>query len=262
MPEIYSVEDLVRVLRENPEWVETLRGILLTRELLELPERFAQYAERTDARFAEMAAAITRLSESVDARFAEMAAAITRLSESVDARFEQVDARFEQVDARFEQIDARLDRLEVSQQRMEASLGVLLGSHARDRALGESPFMVRRLGFRETRRLTNDDLFELVEAADTTLLPANEVDSFLRADLVVEAQDNGETVYIAVEISYTVDSSDTDRAARNAEWLRMFTGRPAYAVAAGVQRHASANARLDTGEVAWYELPLSSLAAE
>ena len=255
MPEIYSVEDLVRVLRENPEWVETLRGILLTRELLELPERFAQYAERTDARFAEMAAAITRLSESVDARFAEMAAAITRLSESVDARFEQVDARFEQ-------IDARLDRLEVSQQRMEASLGVLLGSHARDRALGESPFMVRRLGFRETRRLTNDDLFELVEAADTTLLPANEVDSFLRADLVVEAQDNGETVYIAVEISYTVDSSDTDRAARNAEWLRMFTGRPAYAVAAGVQRHASANARIDTGEVAWYELPLSSLAAE
>ena len=255
MPEIYSVEDLVRVLRENPEWVETLRGILLTRELLELPERFAQYAERTDARFAEMAAAITRLSESVDARFAEMAAAITRLSESVDARFEQVDARFEQ-------IDARLDRLEVSQQRMEASLGVLLGSHARDRALGESPFMVRRLGFRETRRLTNDDLFELVEAADTTLLPANEVDSFLRADLVVEAQDNGETVYIAVEISYTVDSSDTDRAARNAEWLRMFTGRPAYAVTAGVQRHASANARIDTGEVAWYELPLSSLAAE
>ena len=255
MPEIYSVEDLVRVLRENPEWVETLRGILLTRELLELPERFAQYAERTDARFAEMAAAITRLSESVDARFAEMAAAITRLSESVDARFEQVDARFEQ-------IDARLDRLEGSQQRMEASLGVLLGSHARDRALGESPFMVRRLGFRETRRLTNEDLFELVEAADTTALPANEVDSFLRADLVVEAQDNGETVYIAVEISYTVDSSDTDRAARNAEWLRMFTGRPAYAVAAGVQRHASANARIDTGEVAWYELPLSSLAAE
>ena len=251
MPEINSIEDLVRVLRENPEWVEALRGILLTRELLELPERFAQYAERSDARFAEMAEAITRLSESVDARF-----------EQVDARFEQVDARFEQVDTRFERVEERLDRVESSQQRMETALGILLGSHARDRALGQSRLMVRSLGFRELRRLTSDDLFDLVESADTSSLPANDVDSFLRADLVVEAQDNGEEVYIAVEISYTVDSSDTDRAARNAEWLRRFTGRPAYAVAAGVQRHASANARIEAGEVAWYELPLSSLAAE
>ena len=258
MPEINSIEDLVRVLRENPEWVEALRGILLTRELLELPERFAQYAERSDARFAEMAEAITRLSESVDARFEQMDARFER----VDARFEQVDARFEQVDARFERVEERLDRVESSQQRMETALGILLGSHARDRALGQSRLMVRSLGFRELRRLTSDDLFDLVESADTSSLPANDVDSFLRADLVVEAQDNGEEVYIAVEISYTVDSSDTDRAARNAEWLRRFTGRPAYAVAAGVQRHASANARIEAGEVAWYELPLSSLAAE
>lgn len=51
--EIATVEDLVRVLDEHPQWLEALRSRLLTRALLELPQRFAEFAAATDRRFAE-----------------------------------------------------------------------------------------------------------------------------------------------------------------------------------------------------------------
>ena len=49
---IGTIEDLVRVLDDNPEWLEALRARLLTRELLEMPSALAQFAAETDRRFA------------------------------------------------------------------------------------------------------------------------------------------------------------------------------------------------------------------
>lgn len=72
---IDTVEDLIRVLDANPVWLEALRARLLTRELLELPQKLAAFAAATERRF-----------------------------EAVDRRFEAVDRRFEAVDRRFEQL--------------------------------------------------------------------------------------------------------------------------------------------------------------
>ena len=44
MATINTIEDLIRLLDENPQWVEALRVRLLTRELIELPEKFARFA--------------------------------------------------------------------------------------------------------------------------------------------------------------------------------------------------------------------------
>ena len=44
-------------------------------------------------------------------------------------------------------------------------------------------------------------------------VPSNELESSRRADLIMEATDEaGESSYIAVEISFTVNGRDTDRA--------------------------------------------------
>lgn len=48
---ISTVEDLVRVLDEHPQWLEELRVRLLTRELLELPQKFAEFVATTERRF-------------------------------------------------------------------------------------------------------------------------------------------------------------------------------------------------------------------
>ena len=40
MTTINTIEDLARILREQPTWAEALRAILITQELLDLPARF------------------------------------------------------------------------------------------------------------------------------------------------------------------------------------------------------------------------------
>ena len=47
MTTINNVADLVRILKEQPEWADTIRGILLSEELLNLPARFAEFVQLT-----------------------------------------------------------------------------------------------------------------------------------------------------------------------------------------------------------------------
>ena len=65
MTTINDIGDLVRVLREQPEWAEALRGVLLSRELLELPEEFAQFVKLTNANFQTVNARLERLETGV-----------------------------------------------------------------------------------------------------------------------------------------------------------------------------------------------------
>lgn len=50
MTTINTIEDLIRLLDENPEWVEALRARLLTRELVEMPQTLARFVETTNRR--------------------------------------------------------------------------------------------------------------------------------------------------------------------------------------------------------------------
>ena len=49
MTTINDINDLARILREQPEWVDTLRSLLLTQELLELPDRLADLVQVVEA---------------------------------------------------------------------------------------------------------------------------------------------------------------------------------------------------------------------
>ena len=51
---INDISDLARILEERPEWAETLRSLLLSREVLEQPEKMAQLTERLDQFIQEM----------------------------------------------------------------------------------------------------------------------------------------------------------------------------------------------------------------
>lgn len=51
MVTINTSDDLIRVVRENPEFRAAMRRELLTEELLELPRRFAEYTRENDRRW-------------------------------------------------------------------------------------------------------------------------------------------------------------------------------------------------------------------
>ena len=99
------------------------------------------------------------------------------------------------------------------------------------------------------------DLADLTDAVDTNGVAANDLRSFHRADLIVEATDRQEDVcYVAVEASRTVDSRDVARAIRNARLLTRFTGRRSYAVVTGWNRDDRVRRSVEAGEVSWCEL--------
>ncbi len=287
MTTINTVEDLIRALDENPQWLEILRARILTKEVLELPQRLAEFAAASDRRAEQHAQDNKSQFEAIDRRFD----AVDQRFESVDQRFDAVDQRFESVDRRFDAVEQRAEqheqanneRFETLEQKMDRyqaandarfdgidrhlrsidnTLSYLKGAHATMATLKNAGTLARDMGLRRVRDLTGDDLWDLTDAADTADLAANVLRSFHNADLIIEARDTaGETCYIAVEVSFTVNGRDTARAIRNAALLTRFTGRKAYAVISGRHKDDRIDSHLESGEVFWFQLEDEDLAA-
>jgi hypothetical protein len=195
---VNDLQDFLRLLRERPEWLDEVRRVVLTDELLALPRELAEAQLRTDARFAELAEAIQRLTlrfeeaqrrneeqlaelrRQVDARFAELAEAQRRneeqLAEAQQRNEEQLAELRRQVDARFaelaeaqrrneeqlaelrRQVDARFAELAEAQRRNEEQLAEL--RRQVDARFAELAEAIRQLTLRfEEAQQRNEDRF-------------------------------------------------------------------------------------------------------
>lgn len=236
MATINTIEDLIQLLDDNPHWVEALRARLLTRELIELPEKFAAFVEATNQRFD-----FDRVEE--------------RLS-GVEERLGKMEERLDRGEERMGRIEGRLDRL-------TDDVGILKGAHARSTALRQADMIAEDMGLTLVRVLSRGDLRTLAPSPAVADIPARQLRSFRLADLVMEAANQeGETSFVAVDISFTVNGRDTTRAVRNASFLSRFTGRPARAAVAGARLDERIRDRLESEGVFWYELSPESLDAE
>ena len=248
MATINTIEDLIQLLDDNPHWVEALRVRLLTRELIELPEKFAAFVEATNQRF-------DRIEERLDRGDERMGRIEERLDRG-DERMGRIEERLGRGDERMGRIEGRLDRL-------TDDVGMLKGAHARTTALQEADMIAEDMGLTLMRVLSRDDLRALTPSQGVADIPASHLRSFRLADLVMEtANPDGETSFVAVEISFTVNGRDTTRAVRNAGFMSRFTGRPARAAVAGVRLDERIRGRLESEGVFWYELSPRSLGAE
>ena len=219
MAVINTMEDLIRSLDENPKWVEALRVRLLTRELIELPEKFAEFVKATNQRFGNL------------------------------------EEKYDNLEKRFDNLEKRFDRLESQVQSLQNDVGMLKGAHARSAAIREASSIAREMNLYRTKNLSQDDLWALIDHADTVGIPNNALRSFRRADLIMEATDRDDApCYIAVEISFTVNGRDTTRALRNAEFLTRFTGKPTHAAVVGLRRDNRIRDLIKRGDVFWYQL--------
>ena len=224
MATINSVEDLIRAVDENPEWLEALRARILTRELLEMPERLAQ---------------------------------LTADVHALTARVDALAAKMDELVVTSAKMDARIDRLEGPVTRIEHDIGQLRAGHARSMAERFAPLIAGELRLRYTRRLDTAELVNIAKDADTSSIPTNELRSFLRADVVIEAagEQDGDAHYIAVEVSYTADRRDSHRATRNARYLADFIGDAhTHAVVASYRYDNEVANLIQLGTLGWFEL--------
>jgi hypothetical protein len=170
---VNDLQDFLRLLRERPEWLDEVRRVVLTDELLALPRELAEAQLRTDARFAELAEAIQRLTlrfeeaqrrneeqlaelrRQVDARFAELAEAQRRNEEQLAELRRQVDARFAEL---AEAQRRNEEQLAEAQRRNEEQLAEL--RRQVDARFAELAEAIRQLTLRfEEAQQRNEDRF-------------------------------------------------------------------------------------------------------
>lgn len=169
---IESFDELLRALREHPEWRDEMRRAVLTDELLGLPqtvERLADAQARTEARVEALAQALDELTRQV----AALTEQVRGLAGDVAwLKGDGIERRYrEYADAYFGPIARRLHTL--------------------------------------TRREL-DDLLE--SALERGVLTADESQQIRFADAVVRGRREGEEIYLVVESSWGVGLDDVQRA--------------------------------------------------
>ena len=209
---VENFRDLIRLLEEHPEWRAELRRLVLSEELLRLPEMVARMGE-------SLQTALERLAQRVDelaARQAQTETALERLAQRVD-----------QLTALYAGLRREVDELKgwTLETRYERRLPSILGLVLR-RAEVAAPMAF----LEEMEDQISEEAFE--ELRNTDLL----VRARLRADLQ-------RTVWLVVEISSAIDPNDVARAMRRAALLRQ-AGVFVLPVVAGARVTAEAEALL------------------
>ncbi len=211
----FSVEefhDLVRLLEERPEWRRELRRLVLTDELLALPEQVASLRAATDQRFQELARQVAELAEAQ--RHTE-----EHIAELADAQ---------------KRIEGQFTELAESVRVIANDMGELKGESLENRYPTKGFAYLSRI-VRRAHVLSADELTTLVEdAVDSGTLSDDQAKDIYAADVVARGRrrEDGAEVYLVVEVSWGVGPDDVMRACRRAEILTR-TGVTVIPVVAG-----------------------------
>ena len=217
--DIQAVERLMQTLDENPHLMEAVRSRILTRELLELPQLFAQLTERVDR---------------IERQLTQLIDQVQKLTDSVFELADRTDRRFN---------------------RLADDLTWLKDVGAATIAAKQAMSISEDLGLEYEKQLSQPEVRNLIRDHDTADIAPGDLRSFRTADMVIEATDAaGQLHYIAVEVSFTADQRDIDRPIRNAGYLTRFTGKPAHAVVASVRTDRRIDEFTNLGQIHWHQL--------
>lgn len=211
--------DLIRLLETRPEWRADVRRLVLSDELLALPEQIALLRANTEQRFQELIEAYKH----TDARLATIDERLAALADAQNRTDTQI-ARLTQ------SVQALTDDMKAQGNIIGDLKGELLELRYRERA----PAYVGRL-VRRAQVLSAAELVELLETAvEQGRLTEAEKDEVLLIDLVVRGKrkEDGVQVYLAVEVSWGVGPHDVERAAQRATLLGKL-GIPTVPIVAG-----------------------------
>lgn len=206
-------QNLIQILEDDPILLGELRELLLTRELLALPQMLAEFVEATNNRFDRLEQAQAELQASqaeLQASQAELQASHAELQQALAEFVKSTNSHFRKID-----ID----------------VGFLKGLALETRLPGAARAQVEHyLDIRHTRvlrcvtlhNLSHDFEDTIYDAEVAGILSRRERRRILSTDMVVRGRSliSGGDIYVAVEASFTAADGDIDRANRSAEALR------------------------------------------
>jgi len=240
--------DLIRLVETRPEWRAELRRLVLTNELLTVPDQLAALRARSEEQFQALAEAQQRTDLQL-ATLTERVTALTVAQERTDSQLTALTERVTALAAAQERMDnhltaltERVTTLTAAQERMDRQLATLTEQVAaltrvvhtltvdvgtlKGKSL-EADYRSRGHAYlsRVIRRphvLTADELMTIIEdARDRKMLSDIEAQDLYETDLVVRGRrlEDGTEVYLVVEVSWGVGPHDVERALQRARML-------------------------------------------
>jgi type I site-specific restriction endonuclease len=260
--------DFIRLIEARPEWRTELRRLVLTDELLAMPEQLAELRAHSEQQFIALAEAQQRTEARLTALAEAQQRTEARLTALTDAQ-QQTEARLTALADTQQRAETRLTTLADAQQHLETQMATLTSQvtalaeqvttlTVQVRALartvqtlvddvgelkGQSlEAMYRSKGhayfsrlLRRPHVLAPDELTALIEdARDRGVLSEVDARELYDIDLAVRGRslEDSTEVFLVVEISWGVGPYDVERAAQRAVLLSR-TGLVTMAVVAG-----------------------------
>lgn len=225
MTAIDTAEDLIRILRQDPEILDQVRRAILTDELLALPEKFSEMSNTQ----AEM----LKTQDGILKTQAEMLKTQNELLKTQDGMLKTQNEM--------------LDRL----QRVEDRVGHLVGAELERMVFRILPVRLNRIYQLRRPRIvlrqgdytphTQEFLNDVENALDSRTITEQQYERILLTDLVVRAtrKDGQGAIYFAVEASGTIARRDIDRAVTSSETIHGLYQTEAIPVVAGYRIYQS-----------------------
>jgi outer membrane murein-binding lipoprotein Lpp len=253
---VRDFQDLVRALERRAEWRAELRRLLLTDELLALPEVVRGLADQIAAltvqvrelaaghaslvaEVRELAGQVRELAAgqaSLVAEVRELAGQVRELAAgqaSLTARVDDLTAQVRELAQQVRDLTEQVRALVVAQRRTDDRLGRLEGRDL-ERWYRERASSVFHRILARARLVDHGELAPMLDAAvEAGAITEDERAEILLADVVVRGRREQREAYALAEVSVVVDPEDLRRAVARARLLERATGRPVVPVVAG-----------------------------
>jgi phage shock protein A len=226
----FSVEDfqdLIRLLQERPEWRADLRRLVLTDELLALPElvrELVQAQQRTEVRVGRLEESVESLRAETERRFQELVAAQLTLTGHLDvmrAAIQSLQEHTATLTTLVERLQDAVGKLQDDVGKLQDDVGELKGSDL-ERRYRERPFAYFNRLIRQAHTLSADELNAMLDRAVTAgQLTEEDVDEIVWADAIIRGRrrEDDQEVFLVVEASWGVGPYDVQRADKRAKLL-------------------------------------------
>ena len=200
MTTIDNIADLVRILKEQPEWADTIRSILLTEELLNLPARFAEFVQLTQES--------NRL---INERLIHIDTRVDRLETGQTENNQQLT----QLNTRMGRLEGRFSNFEGSDYERKVRYGALHRAQARFGL--ENAYLALSQNDPTASQLNS----MIANAIKNGFIAQEQCEDLYETDIIISDQGNR---HVVVEVSLTADRDDIVRVKRRAGVLMVVTG--------------------------------------
>lgn len=214
MESIYKIEtfeDLLRALRERRDWLEQLRALILTEELLDLPRKFEEFLQK---------------------EFRPLKVKVDTIEKDVGVL--KNDVNILKNDVGILKKDVEILKKDVAI--LKDDVAELKGDNFERRVRERTPAYFGRI-IRRCKIIQLEELVDMLDdAVESNLISEEERNDVLNIDVVMAGvlkEDKEKKVAVVAEVSWKVDRTDVERAFKRSRVIERVLGLPAISVVIG-----------------------------